>query len=150
MKKLFLIIMILMLSNCGYSPLYKNVQEQDLKIKFTNLSGDTNFNNLLKLQLIEYLNNESENEYQLSINSIYSKKDYAKDAAGKASEFQLDLNVEINLEHKGKKKTFLLNERFYTNASEDKFKQKNYEETILKNFAESIKDQLILRLSAIQ
>ena len=150
MKKLFLIILIFTLSNCGYSPLYKNVQEQDLKIKFTNLSGDTNFNNLLKLQLIEYLNNESENEYQLSINSIYSKKDYAKDATGKASEFQLNLDVEINVEYKGKKKTFLLSERFLTNASDDKFKQKNYDETILKNFAESIKDKLILRLSTIQ
>ena len=30
------------------------------------------------------------------------------------------------------------------------FKQKNYEETILKNFAESIKNQLILRLSVIK
>ena len=150
MKKLFLIILIFTLSNCGYSPLYKNIQEQDIKIKILNLSGDENFNHLLETQLIEYLNNESKNEYQLSIKSTYFKKDYAKDATGKALEFQLNLNVEINVEYKGKKKTFLLSERFYTNASDDKFKQKNYEETILKNFASSIKDQLIMRLSAIR
>ena len=44
----------------------------------------------------------------------------------------------------------ILKESFYTNVSDDKFKQKNYEETILKNFAESIKNQLILRLSVIK
>ena len=74
-------------------------------------------------------------EYNLSINSTYFKQDYAKDAAGKASEFQLNLDVEFNVDFKGKTRTFLLSERFNTNASDDKFKQKNYEETILKNFA---------------
>ena len=150
MKKLFLIILIFILSNCGYSPLYKDIGDQSIKIKITNLSGNEDFNNFLKIQLMEFLNNESNNEYELSINSTYSKKDFAKDATGKASEFQLNLNVEFNVKYKGEIKTFLLKESFYTNISDDKFKQKNYEETILKNFAESIKNQLILRLSALR
>ena len=150
MKKLFLIFLILTLSNCGYTPLYKNIGEQDLKIRITSLSGNTVFNNFFKLQLMEYINKESDNEYNLSINSTYFKQDYAKDAAGKASEFQLNLDVEFNVDFKGKTRTFLLSERFNTNASDDKFKQKNYEETILKNFALSIKDQLVLRLLTIQ
>tara|TARA_Y100001954_G_C15449854_1_gene425738 strand:- start:34 stop:486 length:453 start_codon:yes stop_codon:yes gene_type:complete len=150
MKKLFLIFLILTLSNCGYTPLYTNIEEQDLKLTITNLSGDKNFNNLLKMQLIEYLNNDSNNEYKVSINSTYSKQDYAKDATGKASEFQLNLDVEFSVGYKGKNRSFLLSERFNTNASDDKFKQKNYEETILKNFASSIKDQLVLRLLAIK
>ena len=150
MKKLFLIFLILTLSNCGYTPLYTNIEEQDLKLTITNLSGDKNFNNLLKMQLIEYLNNDSNNEYKVSINSTYSKQDYAKDATGKASEFQLNLDVEFSIGYKGKNRSFLLSERFNTNASDDKFKQKNYEETILKNFASSIKDQLVLRLLAIK
>ena len=133
MKKLFLIFLILTLSNCGYTPLYTNIEEQDLKLTITNLSGDKNFNNLLKMQLIEYLNNDSNNEYKVSINSTYSKQDYAKDATGKASEFQLNLDVEFSVGYKGKNRSFLLSERFNTNASDDKFKQKNYEETILKN-----------------
>lgn len=150
MRKLFLIILIFTLSNCGYSPLYKNIGEQDLRIKITSSTGYEDFNSYLELQLIEYLNKDSENEYKVSIYSTYSKTDYTKDATGKASEFELNLNVEFKVEYKGNVKTFLLRERFYTNASDDKFKQKNYEERILKNFASSIKDKLILRLSTIQ
>ena len=150
MKKLFLIFLILTLSNCGYTPLYKNIEKQSLKIKITSLSGNTIFNNYLKLQLIEYISQENSNEYKVSINSTYYKKDYAKDAAGKASEFQLNLDVEFKVDYNGKKRTFLLSERFNTDASDDKFKQKNYEETILKNFASSIKDKLVLRLLAMK
>ncbi len=150
MKKLFLIILIFTLTNCGYSPLYKDIGDQNIKIKIINLSGNADFNNFLKIQLMEFLNKESENKYEISINSTYSKKDFAKDATGKASEFQLNLNVEFNVKYKGEIKTFILKESFYTNVSDDKFKQKNYEETILKNFAESIKNQLILRLSVIK
>ena len=62
MKKLFLIILIFTLTNCGYSPLYKDIGEQNIKIKIINLSGNADFNNFLKIQLMEFLNKESENK----------------------------------------------------------------------------------------
>ena len=150
MKKLILIILLFTLTSCGYSPIYKDIDTKDIRIKIKDMSGDKNFNNILKLQLSEYLNREDGYEYQMSFHSTYSKTDYAKDATGKASEFELNVTINFTVEFGAKIRTFLINEKFYTNSSDDKFKQKNYEETIQKNFATAIKDQLILRLSTIQ
>jgi len=147
MKKISLIILMFFLLGCGYTAVYKDRNFQNIQINVSNLSGNRDFNNLLLMELAKFMNSSGDELYILEVNTEYNKIDYAKDATGKASEFELNLLVTFNVEHDGIKKTISLNERFYTNVSENKFKQKNYENIIMKNFATSIKDQLIFRLS---
>ncbi len=150
MKKIFSIILIFLLSGCGYTAMYKDLKSQNIQLEILNVSGNEDFNNLLMMELNRYIKSGQGKLYKIEINTNYDKIDYAKDATGKATEFELSLIVTFNVEHSGISKKISFNEKFYTDASENKFKQKNYENTILKNFATSVKDQLILRLSILQ
>ena len=44
------------------------------------------------------------------------------------------------------KKSFTIEEKFFTNSLTDKFEQKRYESAIKSNFVTSIKEKLIMKL----
>ena len=149
MRKISIIILIIILSGCGYNAVYKNLDSQKIKLEISNVSGNEDFNKLLMMELNQHIKSNQGELYKIEINTNYNKIDYTKDATGKATEFELSLIAKFNVEHNGVKKEITLNDKFYTDALENKFEQKKYENTILKNFASSIKDQLIFRLSIL-
>ena len=146
MKKLFIITFILFLTNCDYTPVHNKSNMQNLNIEVVKMTGDVSFNNLLKKNLEKSSSKESKKKYLISINTSFEKKDFAKDATGKVSNFELNLTSLFDVEFNGIKKSFTIEEKFFTNSLTDKFEQKRYESTIKKNFVTSIKEKLILKL----
>ena len=146
MKKLFIITFILFLTNCDYTPVHNKSNMQNLNIEVVKMTGDVSFNNLLKKNLEKSSSKESKKKYLISINTSFKKKDFAKDATGKISNFELNLISLFDVEFNGIKKSFTIEEKFFTNSLTDKFEQKRYESTIKKNFVTSIKEKLILKL----
>ena len=55
----------------------------------------------------------------------------------------------FDVEFNGIKKSFTIEEKFFTNSLADKFEQKRYEKTIKDNFVTSIKEKLIMKLIAL-
>ena len=146
MKKLFIITFILFLTSCGYTPIHNKSNIQNLNIEVVEMTGDMSFNNLLKKDLEKSSSKESEKKYLISINTSFEKKDFAKDATGKISNFELNLISLFDVEFNGIKKNFTIEEKFFTNSLTDKFEQKRYESTIKRNFVTSIKEKLIMKL----
>ena len=146
MKKLFIITFILFLTSCGYTPIHNKSNIQNLNIEVIEMTGDMNFNNLLKKDLEKSSSKKSEKKYLISINTSFEKRDFAKDATGKISNFELNLISLFDVEFNGIKKSFTIEEKFFTNSLADKFEQKRYESIIKKNFVTSIKEKLIVKL----
>jgi len=150
MKTVIWISILIFLTQCGYTALYKDSANQNIKISLINMSGNKELNNLIKNELKNYFKKDSNNEFFLKINTNYEKKINTKDATGKPLEFQLELitNVNINFNEKNIETTF--NESFNITNSSDAFELKKYENTVKRNFAKSTKDSIILKLISLK
>tara|TARA_B100000989_G_scaffold140828_2_gene104777 strand:- start:566 stop:1018 length:453 start_codon:yes stop_codon:yes gene_type:complete len=150
MKKKLIILVLLFLTNCGYSTVYKEDLNQDIKIVILDLNGNKEFNNKLKQELKQYFNNNSENEYNLKIKTTFNKNIISKDRTGKASNFEINAKTQFQVSFKGKKQTLFFNESLKIKNNEDSFEQRKYENIIKNNFAKSIKEKLILKLKTLK
>ena len=150
MKNLILLTLFTFLSHCGYVPIYKDLQNANIKIFVQNSEGEENINNLLISQLKPYSTKEAEKNYVIDINSVYTKKVISKDSAGNAVDIELNLIVEFTLYFDEKIQKFSLTEKFNIKNTSDVFEMNNYENIIKNNFILSIKNKLIMKLLAIQ
>lgn len=150
MKNKLFIILLIFLTSCGYSAIYKNTKSNDLMINIIGMQGDAEINSLINNELELYSNQESNNKFDLNINTTFEKKIISKDTSGAASSFQLTAKVEFTIITKNKKETILFVEKFNIENDPDSFAQKSYENTIKRNFANSIREKLIIKLSSFK
>lgn len=150
MKNLILIILFIFLSNCGYVPIYKDLQNANINIFVQKSEGEENINNLLISKLKAYNAKETKNNYVIDMNSVYTKTVISKDSAGNAVDIELNLKVEFTLYFNEKSQKFTLTEKFNIKNTSDVFEMNNYENVIKNNFILSIKNKLIMKLLAIQ
>ena len=97
MTKKFIIplILIFILNNCGYSPIY-STKYQDFKLSNIILNGERDINKILKRRLDNYTQNDSaEKIYNVTINSSLQKNIASKDKKGNPTQFTLDVNVDL-------------------------------------------------------
>ncbi len=150
MKKIIIIIILFFLSSCGYSPIYKNSKSSDLMIIITDLKGNKEMNNLIKNQLELYSNKNSNNKFYININTFIDKIIISRTTGGAASDYQLYLKTNFEINHNKKTQKIVFEERFNFKNISDSFEQRNYENTIKNNFASSLRKKLILKLISIK
>ena len=78
MKKKILVLILLFVYSCGYSPIYKKSNIRDYEIIISTLSGDVTMNNLIKNEIEMYSKKNSSNRYIVELNSSYSKNIISK------------------------------------------------------------------------
>ena len=71
----------------------------------------------------------------------------AKNAAGTITDYQANVITKFTIEKENNSENFSVNEKFNFQKMTDKYEEKNYEQTIKKNLANSISQKLILRLA---
>ena len=59
-KKIFTIIFLIILNNCGYNPIFTNNSNSDFKIVKLELKGDKIFNNKIYQELKPYTETNSQ------------------------------------------------------------------------------------------
>ena len=150
MKTIIWISILLFLTQCGYTALYKNNTNQNIKILSINMSGDDHMNNLLRTELKNYFNTNSNNEYNLKIITNYKKEVNTKDATGKPLMFRLELITNVNINFGNENIETVFSESFNITNSSDTFELRKYENTIKKNFAKLTKDKIILKLISLK
>ncbi len=144
-KNLIFFLLLFILTNCGYTSVYKD-KNDNVKIGFVDIKGDKKINNLIKTELKNYISVNASNSYNLIIKTDYNKKINTKDTTGKAVDFQLNLTADVQININDKNKTTSFFESFKMKNSSDTFALNEYENIILKNFARSIKQKIILEL----
>jgi outer membrane lipopolysaccharide assembly protein LptE/RlpB len=148
-KILILSFITIILSACGYSSLYKDINDKKLNLKIIQIKGDKELNNFILSKLKKYINKDGE-QIKLKIFTNYTKTVVSRDTKGSISNYQLEANAVFNIEIKGKNKSISMKEDFIMKNISDSYEKKNYEKTIKQNLSNSIANELILRLSTIR
>ena len=149
MKKIF-IVYLLILTSCGYQPLYKTDQNiKSLNISEVIYSGDQKINDVIyqKLPIVLVKNDESLNK--LSLESKKEIKITSKNSKGQALSYRTIIKVKIlvlnsNGDILDQK---IVQKNFSYNADENKFKFKEYQDKIEKNLIDTIIEDVIIHLT---
>ena len=146
MKNIILIFFLFLLYSCGYTSVYKNQKYQDFQINILEMKGDNEFNNLIKNELKLYSNINSNNKYNISIDSNYQKTIFSKNSEGVATDYKILVNTRVYINLNNKIKTVEFNESINTKSNSNSFEQNRYERNIKKNFASSIREKIITKI----
>ena len=148
-KIIFICLIFLFVSNCGYEPLMsKNTQ---FSLKVIELGGSSKINYIIKnrLKIYEEKNN---NNYNLEIvDSKINKIITSKDIKGNPKTHKLTIKLNINIKENSnlidQDKNFITSANYGTMSS--KFELKKYEENLIKNLTEKILDDVILYIQTL-
>jgi hypothetical protein len=149
-KKIFIIMFLLILNNCGYSPIFTDNSVEDFKIAKLELKGDKIFSNKIYQELKPYTKTNSQIKYDLVINTSFNKVTIAKDSTGDPSNFNMIANVNVEVSHGSIKETLFFSENLKIKNKDNSFEQKEYENTIKNDFAKSIKEKLITKIQLLK
>tara|TARA_Y100000996_G_C22463097_1_gene618893 strand:- start:625 stop:1080 length:456 start_codon:yes stop_codon:yes gene_type:complete len=148
MKKIILILIFSFVYGCGYTSLLKNQNQQNIKISINSTEGDFQTNNFIKNQIKLSSNPLSTKNFDINILSSYEKIIIAKDSAGVATDYKINISLDFIILSKNNLKVSYSDSINIKNNSEN-FEQIEYEREIKKNFASDIKDKLILYLLSL-
>lgn len=145
MKKFLTITLLILVSSCGYSSVYKNQEKVDFLVKIIKMNGDFQINNFIKNDLKVLSNINSNKIYEVNIDSDFKKIIIAKNASGIATDYKLEMEIKFQIiSDKNKEVTF--SENLKIKHNDEKFEQSNYEKEIKKNFSRIIANKLSLYL----
>ena len=151
-KKIFFFLIFLFLSSCGYEALYskKNQKNYDFSISELIFNGDSKVSLKLKEKLNNFTLDEKNKTFKLKISSASKKTIIAKNTAGEATNFKIEITVNVEiLKNDTLKSNFVFTESFDYKNNSDKFELKSYEGEIKKNLANITYNKLIFKLSNI-
>ena len=148
LKKTFIVLLFsLILSSCGYVSVYKNIGQFNYKVLIVEHTGDRDMKNLNSSQLKKYSEIESDKIFKIKINTNYEKNITAKDTAGKATDYQIRVTSNFNVESETINKVIKIDETFNVKAMDNKFEEQRYDTIIKNNIANTIVKRIILQLS---
>ena len=150
-RRIILITLVsLIISGCGYSPLYTSKQNINFNIVSVTTEGDSQINNFVKSNLAIYMNkNIQEKNYIIKINSKFSKKSLAKDRTGKTTDLKLIADISLEYEEEKNrssnqvKKVVSFSEDFNIKKNQNNFEQRDYEKSIKKNLSQKLTNKII-------
>ena len=146
-KPFIFLIFFLILSSCGYQPIYstKNLNFTIGKVEKEN----TSLNNKFAKSINALTNRESDKKINIKIESDKNIRVKSKDSKGNTLVLELEINLKfINLDSDNRAQKSLSRKITYNN-SDDKFKLKEYENELEDILITKIIEDLINYLSNI-
>ena len=149
MKKI-LIVFLLILTTCGYQPIYKaNENTKNININEIIYSGNRKINDKIYSKLPFVLVKNDENLNKLSLESKKEIKITSKDSKGQAVSYRTTVNVKILIFNNNgdiidQKE---VQKNFSYNSDENKFKFKEYQDKIEENLINGIIEDIIIHLN---
>ena len=152
MKSLISIIVLsLILTNCGFKPIYnsKNSDFEVIEIKNKNENKNSFF---IEKTIMSLSNKGAEKKVKLEIDYKRSISTILKDSKGDPSKKKLSIN--LNLKVKNDREDILtnrsFNEEFTYDVQSDKFGMAQYEENITNNLNSKISNDIIILLGTLK
>ena len=141
-----LLPVLLLMSACGFSPMYSSKNSQLYNIKIINLEGDNKINSIIRLRLKNHKNINAE-LHNLSINTIFEKRDLTKNIAGNTVNYQINATTIFNVTKGEFNKIITIYRNFSTQIFEDKFEERSYEIRLKEDIAKYMYEKFILEIS---
>ena len=150
LKKLFIPVLFLFLTSCGYEAIYskKNFIKFDFFISELIFIGERKINLKIKQSLHNYTVREKSNSLIVEITSSEEKKTVTKDVAGDPTKFKIFIDVSVKVKNDKIKNNFVFNESFTYNNNSNKMELTALENDIINNLTEIITEKLIFKLSS--
>ena len=149
-RKFIIIFFILTLYGCGFNPIYNVTNDIKYKILVNEMTGDQFINNIIRNEIFKSSNKNSKEILKINFNTVYEKIILSNDTKGSPSEFQVKAKTTFEIIYNNKIIINDFNEKQILKNTSDFFGQKNYEENIKQNFANSIARKFNLRLLTIK
>lgn len=149
-KILKVVLLVFVVNSCGYSPMYKNVENDNFSINLNQISGDRVINNKIKSKLLTYTLESKEKNYEIDFTTNYSKNIVAKDTTGAATEYKIILDAEFIISTTNIEKNLKFKETFNMQSFSDKLEEQDYEENVKNSLTNIIARKLILQLSKLK
>ena len=137
-KSILLILLFFILANCGFEPIYSS-KKSNFNIGEIKITNKNKFNSILKNNLKNISNNESQNKFDLIINSEKKRIISSKDTKGNPQLLTMIISVEVQIIKDNvikNKKNFSQNFNYSNNSN--KFSLAQYEKDIEKNLINKI------------
>ena len=151
MKKIFLVILILLLNNCGYTPIYSS---KDSNFKIVNLNANVNnsLTNYIKNSISVFSNEDSDKKLNISFNFKENVSVILKDSKGDPAKNRLTVTVDVSLFDTDKNlvASNSFSESFQYNIDDNKFNLKQYEKNLKFSLIEQISQQIIEFLTNVK
>tara|TARA_X000000368_G_scaffold409584_1_gene391723 strand:+ start:156 stop:617 length:462 start_codon:yes stop_codon:yes gene_type:complete len=149
-KKIFALMLILLITSCGYEPLFSS-KNSDFAIYNVDYLGEKKLNSQINNSLKIYKDTKNKkNIYSAKIKTTKKKSIVTKDTKGNAKIYLIEIDVELKIYENGNlKNTKIFKERFNYNNSSNKFQLKQYEKNIQSNLINEIIKGITLYLYSI-
>jgi len=137
-KSILLILIFFILANCGFEPIYSS-KKSNFNIGEIKITNKNKFNSIIKNNLKNISNNESQNKFDLIINSEKKRIISSKDAKGNPQLLTMIISVEVQIIKDNvikNQKNFTQNFSYSNNSN--KFSLAQYEKDIEKNLINKI------------
>ena len=147
-KKILLVIFsLIILTSCGYDPIYSKKIDLNKLIKNYELSGDKKINRRI-VSTLNFKENTS-SKYILILDSNKKLEIVSKDKSGNVSVYKTSITVNISL--KNNKKNFkekIFIKSFTYNSMKNKFNLSQYQKDVEASLVDDIIDDILIFLNS--
>ena len=148
-KSILLILLFFILANCGFEPIYSS-KKSNFNIGEIKITNKNRFNAIIENNLRNISNNESQNIFDLIINSERKKIVSSKDAKGNPQLLTMIISVEVQIiKNNVIKNTKNFSKNFSYSNNSNKFGLAQYEKDIEKNLISEIIANIISYLLSL-
>lgn len=147
MKILKSLILLIFISNCGYSIVHKDIEKRDIDVKIIDTRGNTNINTKLVKKLKQLSNNNAEDSIEVNINSIYQKKVISRTSTGSVDDYKIILTVNYNILVNENIQTINFQQEFKLKNTDESFERQKNEAILIDDFISSSVNELFLQIS---
>ena len=148
MKKFLIIILSLIITSCGYQPIYVNNNLKNIEFYKISTQGENDINNLILNSLSLKENKTNSKLVELSLSSFYKIDEISKNSKGQTETYRSSILIDLKIisdENVIKNKIF--SDDFTYNKKENKFELIEYQTNIKNQLVNGIIEDLILFLN---
>ena len=147
MKKI-IILLVLLISSCGYQPIYSNKNPGKFIFNEIELIG----NKEIKKEIISTLSIEKDTKVKTSnklfLNSNLNIEETSKNSLGEVTSYRTTLSVELTIKDQyGTQKNKVFNKNFLYNNKENKFDLVEHQDQIKSNLVDEIIEELLIYIN---
>jgi len=144
MKKKLLVIFILLLNSCGFTPIY-STKDSNFKVDSLKSNVSNNLTNYIQNSITVFSNEDSKKNFNIIINFSEDITVILKDSKGDPSKNRLTITVDLSVLDANQNliasNKFI--EGFQYNIDDNKFNLKQYEKNIKFSLVEQITQQML-------